>query len=321
MRSNRLGYRRAFTLVELLVTFAVLAILVSLTLPAVAAARSASRRVECLNNVRQLALAAQNYAADWGVMTPQSHRIYSGLSPYRDGGVPDLRDDAATPALPSDQCPSVDFGEQFFGNVSYVINDGTGRLYIDRHRGDGLVDPDRPDSGGVRPSEVGDGLSNTALFSERLTPLLRAPVYITGPGPDEVILPDRRLAERRWRFVVPPRTAADADEFRAVCRTAPPHWVARNSDGGRNHGYGSTNRLTYNHLDTPNTGTCHPRYGPGGDANSQLESMPATADHGAGVNMAFADGHARFVADGVDLGVWRAAGTRAAGDDTRGAFW
>jgi prepilin-type N-terminal cleavage/methylation domain-containing protein/prepilin-type processing-associated H-X9-DG protein len=48
---------RAFTLVEVLVTIAIIGVLVSLLLPAVEAAREASRRTECANHLRQQAIA------------------------------------------------------------------------------------------------------------------------------------------------------------------------------------------------------------------------------------------------------------------------
>jgi prepilin-type N-terminal cleavage/methylation domain-containing protein len=62
--------RQAFTLVEMLVVVAIIAILAALLLPALSMAKQKSYRTQCINNLKQMSIAFQNYADDHGDQLP-----------------------------------------------------------------------------------------------------------------------------------------------------------------------------------------------------------------------------------------------------------
>lgn len=67
---ERIMRKKGFTLIELLVVISIIALLLSITMPALTRARTIARRVICTNNVRQVGLAALSYAADFNDELP-----------------------------------------------------------------------------------------------------------------------------------------------------------------------------------------------------------------------------------------------------------
>jgi prepilin-type N-terminal cleavage/methylation domain-containing protein/prepilin-type processing-associated H-X9-DG protein len=69
--------RRAFTLIELLVVIAIIAILVAILLPTLSAARKQANSAQCMSNLRQILLAANNYIQENKGHWPPAHFDYN----------------------------------------------------------------------------------------------------------------------------------------------------------------------------------------------------------------------------------------------------
>ncbi len=196
------NHRTAFTLVELLVVIAIIGILVGLLLPAVQAAREAARRMQCSNNLKQMALATLNYES--------THRRFPGLTgsssfspqarilPFIEQanlqGLIDFNQPllvgpafaaqlnplfarAAGTVVPVFLCPSDGMtptrtitmaggGAGVFAahNYMFSLGSGTSTHYDDRYRTDGIV----WENSWMRIAEITDGTSNTVAMAETL---------------------------------------------------------------------------------------------------------------------------------------------------------
>ncbi len=301
-----------FTLVELLVVIAIIGILVGLLLPAVQAAREAARRMQCSNNLKQLALATHSYEAAYKRFPgPAEDSLYgysfqAKLLPFiEQGNLHNLIDyqqpllqgipwrPTLNPALlpvvdrPLSVflCPSdpgdvfyVERGQQWAG-LNYVVNagPGVGLTYCSRSDTNGIVWR----GSNVKFADMTDGASNTLLLSETLFGLR---------GSDTTTLLNHRTQVKRVSGGPPCVTPAEALVTRAASRYE-----------GRRAGQWIRN-ITYqtfiNGFFPPNAR--EPDVSHHGECISGARSQ-----HTGGVNAALADGSVQFVSENINLETWR----------------
>jgi prepilin-type N-terminal cleavage/methylation domain-containing protein/prepilin-type processing-associated H-X9-DG protein len=359
--------RRGFTLIELLVVIAIIAVLIALLLPAVQAAREAARRAQCINNLKQIGLAAHNYISvnnvfPLGDLYPSGSN-QPGVNGVRGNGgstysygwtlslLPQMEQQPVFNAynfsfsfldangsistnttvtynqIASLLCPSENSSgrpQAPYATLNYVGNiGGPGAIRV--FSGTIVSPPFKTLAfpGGVSPSNtlgvgaVTDGLSNTAMFSERLTGV---------PNNVTVLKSDVNNARRAMFQSGATGTINGNDITGAMavlnaCKALPA--TAQSVSSYRNgqiwtiaHPWATAfNR--YNHLGTPNTTSCDASGSTGtvgAGFGGALGTVPPTSNHSGGVNMALADGSVRFIKDSVNLQSWWALGTRDGGE-------
>jgi len=314
--------RRGFTLVELLVSIAIIGVLVALLLPAVQAVRAAARRSACTNNLRQIGLALQNHHAAHGKFPPgrgaPTPRIFSPhayllafIEQTTLGAQIDLKEAPAPfntpttsydgarnqaaaasavavllcPADPSQgRVPGSDYGA-----TNYAANSGSGASNGALTAADGVFFL----GSAVRMKDITDGASHTAAFSER--PL--------GPGEGE----SASAGGQAPNLIL--ELPASADPTPAACDdpasgTWNPHrgekWIVGN--------YGNT---LYNHALPPNAALWDCM-----NATQQKGRLAARSDHAGGANVLYCDGSVHFIEDAIELAPWQAAATRTGEEPT-----
>lgn len=324
--------RRAFTLLELLVVVAILAVLVGLSLAGVQAARASAGRLHCASNLRQFALAAHNYHAAHRALpyarkadVPDAYTWYQALLPYLEqeeaARLAHTRTDPARfepwgddaqlaaarrTAVKVAQCPAD------FGPVLLEGNSPTRARQSGSYRG--CVGAGDLYGGAVAAGDVGVGGCFVVAPGQRpagpVVPFHVRLEMVTDGTSETVLFSEGLVGTDPGAAWGGPLGDIAVGNMGGSLFTAalPPN--ARSADRVQGPCPQDVGNPTYA---APCLAMATPA--PGTFASAHGSQAAARSRHRAGVNAAFADGSVRFVSSAIAPGTWRALGTRGAGDD------
>jgi prepilin-type N-terminal cleavage/methylation domain-containing protein len=340
VRHNRWQARRrpgrGFTLIELLVALVIIAILLSLLLPAVQMVREAARRMTCSNHLHQIGTALHNYES--------SHRVLPfGCGPDHDGVVSSLgtlddrRYSAHSQILPQlEQNPvyqQIDFNVATFhplvnaGTDDYdtipdlaaaVVNGPAAATVIDV-----FLCPSDIDRLGTAWGRTNYRSCNGSTWSGRdgngfFGQVSSVRLDDAKDGTSHTALFSERCKGTWDHAVYDPLadiyiTAGVWSEatFLEHCNSLSPETARayhQNIDAGQNWLEGNFNWTRYNHAVTPNRVSCKNGFTWDGVA------MAASSRHPGGVNIVLGDNAVTFASENINPQVWQALGSIAAGD-------